>query len=56
MPRFAYIGDDERDFLYPRAFTVKPGDVVEAEENPYPEFFDEENQPGATAEKTDEKE
>lgn len=34
MAKWKYVGDYERDYLYPRAFTVKPGDVVEAEDNP----------------------
>ena len=32
--QFKYVGEDKREYLYPQAFTVEPGDVVEAEENP----------------------
>ena len=34
MPKFKYTGDDERVYLFPESFVVKPGDVVEAEKSP----------------------
>lgn len=40
MPEFVYTGSDERDFLYPRAFRVKPGDLIEDDENPDPMYFE----------------
>lgn len=56
MPKkWAYTGNDERDFLYPDAFTVSPGDVVEADENPDPAWFKQHRRPAAT-DTTDEKE
>ena len=35
-----FIGGDARDFLYPVAFTVQPGDFIVAEENPDPQWFE----------------
>ena len=40
MPEFVYTGGDERDFLYPRGFTVKPAEIIEADENPDPYWFE----------------
>jgi hypothetical protein len=38
MPKFLYVGDDERDF--PDAcLTVAPGDVVDRDTNPHPRYF-----------------
>jgi hypothetical protein len=55
MKKWKYVGDDERDFLFPQAFTVRPGDVVEADDNPSEAFFKQYRRPAA-AESTDEKE
>ena len=54
MKKWKYTGDDERDFLYPNAFTVRPGDIVEADENPHPQFFKQSRRPAAA--ESDEKE
>lgn len=40
MPEFVYTGVDERDFLYPRAFRVQPGDLIEDADNPDPMYFE----------------
>ena len=38
MPKFVYVGDDER--VFPAvSLTVNPGDVVECDTNPHPRFF-----------------
>ena len=39
MAKFEYVAAEPRDYLYPVAFTVAPGDVVEAKENPDPTRF-----------------
>lgn len=41
MSQYVYTGPDERAFLYPRAFTVQPKEVVEFpdDESPDPYFF-----------------
>lgn len=39
MAKFKFTGDEERVFLFPRAFNVLPGDTVEADENPDPYWF-----------------
>jgi hypothetical protein len=40
LPKFTYTGLEERVFLYPKAFTVAPGEEIEADENPDPVWFD----------------
>lgn len=40
MPQFVYTGSSERFFLYPRAFVASPNDVVSADDNPDPHWFD----------------
>ena len=40
MKKWAYTGTDERHFLYPAAFTVSPGAVIEADENPDEQYFE----------------
>ena len=38
MPKFLYVGDDERDF--PSVpITVTPGETIEAATNPHPVYF-----------------
>lgn len=39
MKKWKFTGTDERVFLFPRAFSVQPGEVVEAEHNPDPDYF-----------------
>ena len=39
MEQYLYIGNSKRVFLYPRAFEVSPGDVIDAPENPDLNWF-----------------
>jgi hypothetical protein len=39
VPQFKYVGDDAREFPHVPV-SVAPGDVVEADENPYPRYFE----------------
>ena len=46
MPKFEYIGDDER--VFPEStLTVEPGDVVEVDTNPSARYFVEVDAPVA---------
>ena len=48
MPKFEYIGDDER--VFPEStLTVKPGDVVEVDTNPHARYFVEVDAPAKSA-------
>ena len=38
--KYRYIGATERDFPYPHALTVSPGDIVEVDANPDPNWFE----------------
>lgn len=40
MAEFVYTGTEERVFLYPRALVVSHGDVIEADDNPDPYWFE----------------
>jgi hypothetical protein len=37
--KWKFTGTMEWTFLYPRAFVVKPGEIVEADTNPDPQWF-----------------
>ena len=39
MRKYVYVGNSGRVFLYPNAFHVEPGDVVEADRNPDFKWF-----------------
>jgi hypothetical protein len=39
VAQFEFIDGYARDYLYPVAFTVAPGDIREAEDNPDPVRF-----------------
>lgn len=39
MAKWKYTGDDERDFPFSPVGRVRPGDIVEADDNPDPAFF-----------------
>jgi len=39
VEQYLYIGNSKRVFLYPRAFEVSPGDVIDAPENPDLNWF-----------------
>lgn len=47
MPKYRYTGLEEHVILFPRAFNVQPGEIVEADENPDPYRFDLVDQPKA---------
>ncbi len=54
MTTYVYTGDDERDFLYPTAFRVRPGDEIEADENPDPARFEAKSAQKKTSKKVEE--
>ena len=39
VKKWKFTGAQERVFLFPRAFVVAPGETVEADTNPDPEWF-----------------
>lgn len=39
VAQFQFTDGYARDYLYPVAFTIEPGDVHEAEDNPDPDRF-----------------
>uniref|UniRef100_UPI003F49A39C hypothetical protein n=1 Tax=Pseudonocardia sp. CA-138482 TaxID=3240023 RepID=UPI003F49A39C len=40
MPQFRYVGEDERVYLGAPTRQVRPGDVIDADENPDPHRFE----------------